>query len=310
MKIIFWGSPEFAVPFLEALLRKGFSVPLVVTQPDKIKGRGKKVSPTPVKEFALEHGLQVETPDRLRGNKEFLKKIKELEPEFYVVVAYGKFLPSEFLQVPVKAPINVHASLLPRYRGAAPMQWAIMNGERETGITIMIMNEKMDEGDILLQERVPIRFDDYIFDLEERLIRVGADLLIKSLIDFSSGRIEPVPQKGEPFHAPLIKKEDGKIDWEKDAVFIYNKVRALARWPVAFSFLRGIRISIHKAIPVRNINQGKPGEIIKIAKEELLVQTGDGVLSLIEIQRSGKKRLHVKDFLAGARLKVGDFFEN
>ncbi len=307
-KVIFWGSPEFAVPFLAGLLKKGFEVPLVVTQPDKPKGRKKEPQPTAVKEFAVKQGLKVFAPKKLKGNINLIEVLRREEPDYFVVMAYGKILPPEILEIPAIAPVNVHASLLPKYRGAAPIQWAIMNGERETGITIMIMNERMDEGDILAQERVPIRFDDYIEDLEQRLISTGVDLLIKTLIEFSEGKIKPQPQIGEPSYAPLIKKEDGKINWSEDAVSIYNKIRALTRWPTAYTFLNGKRINIYRALPLDVESSEKPGTIVR-AEKELLVSTGKGILSILELQREGKKRLPVKDFLAGARLKAGEVFE-
>ncbi len=310
IRVVFWGSPEFAVPFLDGLRKKEFEVPLVITQPDRPKGRSKKPLPTPVKEYALEHGITVESPEKIKNNEDLLHKLKEIDPDYYVVVAYGKILPRPLLEIPSKAPVNVHASLLPKYRGAAPIQWAIMNGERETGITIMVMNEGMDEGDILSMERVPIRFDDYIFDLEERLIRTGVDLLIKTLLDHYRGKIRPVPQTGTPTYAPMIKKSDGRINWEEDAISIYNKIRALVRWPVAHTFYKGKRVNIYRAIPLNEDHEGRPGEIVVVSRDQLIVQTGRGSLSILQLQREGKKILPVKDFLAGARLKPGEMFES
>ena len=292
------------------MYKSDFNIVKVITQPDKRKGRGKNVVAPPVKIQAEKLGLDVIQPVSLRNNDELVSEIKSLEVDFFVVVAYGKIIPDEYLVLPKLAPVNVHTSLLPKYRGAAPIQWAIYNGERETGVTVMLINSKMDEGDILAVERIPIKLEDSVYDVEKRLIKYGVNVLIKTLIRFCQGKIKPVVQSGTVVYAPLIKKDDGRIDWKRDALEIYNQIRAFARWPKSFVFYKGNRINILSAdIVNEQFNNALPGDIVEISKNSIIVKCGNGALSLYELQREGKKPLPVKDFLSGFKFEKGTAFE-
>lgn len=265
--------------------------------------------PPPVKVQAAKLGIEVIQPLTLKNNKELVNELKSLSPDFFVIVAYGKIIPNEYLEIPLLAPVNVHTSLLPKYRGAAPIQWAIYNGERETGISVMLINDKMDEGDILSVERIPIKLDDSVFDVESRLIKYGVNLLIKTLLKYCQGKITPIKQNGKAVYAPLIKKEDGKIDWNRDSLSIFNQIRAFERWPKSFSFFNGKRINILSSEIVSNEYSGNPGEVVEIAKDRLIVKCGTGALSLLVLQREGKKPLSVRDFLSGFKIEKGCLFE-
>ena len=309
MSIVFFGTPWFSVPALAELLKAKEDVRLVITQSDKVGGRGHKIISPPIKTFALEKGLTVLQPDNIRS-EDFIKIVRETQPEFIVVVAYGKILPVELLNMPLKGCINVHASLLPKYRGAAPIQWAIINGETVTGVTTMMMDEGLDTGDILMQKKVPIKEEDNTLSLSERLANEGANLLIETISGIRKGTIIPTPQEGEPTYAPIIKKEDGKINWRLSAREIHNRVRGLYPWPSAFTYLKGKLLKILKTEVFEGF--GEPGTIVRKGNRELIVGTGKGLLGLLELQIEGKKSVTVREFLngVGRNLKTGDRFSN
>ena len=304
MKIVFMGTPEFAVPSLNALLISKKDVAAVVTQPDKPSGRGKKLTPPPVKVRALKAGLTVLQPERIK-DETFANTLREINPDVIVVAAYGKILPKNIIRLPRYGCINVHASLLPRYRGAAPINWAIINGEKETGITIMQMDEGLDTGSILLQKGIEITKEDTAGALSNKLSKIGAELLIEGLNAIEKGEIKPIPQDNSmASYAPMLKKEDGQIDWTKGAEDIYNMVRGMDPWPGAFTYYKG---ELWKVWKVRHGDAGKghPGEILAADKDRIDVASGNSVISIIEIQPANKKRMAVSDFLRGNKIEKG-----
>ncbi|MFN3740013.1 MAG: methionyl-tRNA formyltransferase [Thermodesulfovibrionales bacterium] len=300
MSLIFFGTPEFAVPSLKALIDAGEEVSLVVTQSQKFKRNGTPI-PIPVKELAIRKAIPVLQPEKIR-DPEFIDLIKKHNPEFIIVVTYGKILPPEILRIPQRYPINVHASLLPRYRGAAPIQWAIIRGERFTGITTMLMDEGLDTGDILLQEKIEIKDDEDAVGLSKRLSELGAQLLLKTISGIRNSEIKPVPQEGEPSYAPPLKKGDGLIDWKKTAREIYNLIRGTVPWPCAETFLKGERLIILKAAVVDG--KGIPGRIEEV-EGRFLIGTGDGLLNILELKPEGKRAMDGLSFLRGRRIERG-----
>jgi methionyl-tRNA formyltransferase len=303
--IIFMGTPEFAVPSLIALHESSHHLSLVVTQPDRPKGRGRKVIPPPVKQTAIDLGYTIIQPDSVR-NEEFIKCIKQHRPDFLVVVAYGHILSKNILQVPRVGTINLHASLLPKYRGPAPIQWSIINGEAVTGVTTMLMDEGLDTGDILLSAEEKISPADTSASLHARLAGLGAKLLIETLNRFLDGNIIPVPQNHtQASHAPLLKKSDGQIDWDAPAEKISAFIRGLTPWPGAFTFHGSNRLKIFSAKSIDTEVAEVPGTIVKGFADELRVATGKGILSILEIQGASGKRLRAADFLRGYRLPPG-----
>lgn len=305
MKVVFMGTPEIAVPCLDKLIKTGIDVPLVVCQPDKPKGRGNKLQPPPIKEYAQKQQVEVFQPEKIKNNKEAIDKIASYSPDFIVVVAYGKILPKELLDIPKSAPINVHFSLLPKYRGAAPVNWAIINGENITGVTTMKMDEGLDTGDILLMKSVEIGKSDTALTLSEKLAHVGADLLVETLENYHN--ITPVPQEHEKFtYAPIIKKEDGKIDFNKSAEEIERMIRGFIPWPTAYTFLNGKMVKFFKAEVVEK--ECRPGEIIEVTKDSFTIGCGKNALKIYELQFEGKNKMDSKSFLAGFKLKTGDIF--
>lgn len=305
MRIIFFGTPSFAVPPLKALLQSEEEVVAVVTQPDKRKGRDRLSSLPPVKELAVDKGIKVLQPARIKESV-FIDELKSMNPEIIVVVAYGKILPSQILRLPQHGCINAHASLLPKYRGAAPVQWAIINGEKKTGITIMLMDEGLDTGDILLQEETEISDEDTAETLSKRLSNIGATLLIKTIKKIKDGSLKPIPQEGSPSYAPPLKKEDGRLNWARTARDIFNFVRGMYPWPSAYCYLNKERIKITRVKALEG--SGIAGRVEK-ADEEIIVGTGGGLISIIELQPESKRLMTAKDFLQGRRLKVGIFFD-
>lgn len=305
MRIIFFGTPSFAVPPLKALLQSEEEVVAVVTQPDKRKGRDRLSSLPPVKELAVDKGIKVLQPARIKESV-FIDELKSMNPEIIVVVAYGKILPSQILRLPQHGCINAHASLLPKYRGAAPVQWAIINGEKKTGITIMLMDEGLDTGDILLQEETEISDEDTAETLSRRLSNIGATLLIKTIKKIKDGSLKPIPQEGSPSYAPPLKKEDGRLNWARTARDIFNFVRGMYPWPSAYCYLNKERIKITRVKALEG--SGIAGRVEK-ADEEIIVGTGGGLISIIELQPESKRLMTAKDFLQGRRLKVGIFFD-
>ncbi len=305
IRIIFMGTPDFAVPALKALHKSGYEVVLVVTQPDRPKGRGRKLCPPPVKEAAIDLGYDVIQPVSIRTG-EFADSILKLKPDIFVVVAFGHILPKNILALPKIGAINIHASLLPKYRGAAPIQWAIINRETETGVTTMFMDEGMDTGDVLLSSKIKIAPDDTSASLHDRLADLGADLLIRTLQTLEAGTLNPLPQDHtKAGNAPLLKKSDGHIDWKMPAEALEAFIRGMTPWPGVFTFYRNRRLKIYKARPILTDVAESPGTVVKGFPDELLVATGKGALSVLEIQGASGKRLLIKDFLQGCKMPPG-----
>lgn len=311
MRLIFMGTPEAAVPTLEKLLDHGHDVLAVFTQPDKPVGRHQQLTPSPVKVRAEQRGLPVYQPEKIKTNEEVRQIFHALAPEAVVVVAYGKILPPWMLAIPPRGCINVHFSLLPKYRGAAPVTWAIVRGETETGVTTMLMDEGMDTGPILLQRSCPIGADETAPELTERLARMGADLLIETLEGLQQGRLTPIPQDdSQATYAPLLKREDGRIVWTLTAEEIRNRVRGFQPWPGAWTTLRGARVILWRAeaeAPLPTEQRAlAPGTICDIRKDAVAVVCGgNSRLIITELQLEGRKRLSAHEFLKGARLEVG-----
>ncbi len=314
MKIVFMGTPNFALPSLSRLLNDGHQIQLLVTRPDRPKGRGQKVAPPPTKELAMSQGIPVEQPTDLR-NSVLYNLLRSLQPEVIVVVAYGKFLPQELLDLPPYGGINLHASLLPKYRGASPVNWVINNGERETGVTTNKMSAEMDAGDILLARRVAIGPTETAEELGERLSIIGAELLSETLARLQEGRLTPRPQDhSQATFAPRLKKEDGKIDWGKGATQIFNAIRGMVPWPGAYSIFRGKKVILWRgelceAPAGKELPIGVPGEIVALAKRGIAVQCGEGVhLMVDELQPESRRRMRAVDFVNGYRVKAGERF--
>ena len=315
MKIVFMGTPHFALPSLRRLLDDGHQILLLVTRPDRPKGRGQKVSPPPTKELALSQGIPVEQPTDL-GSPDFYDRLKSLRPEVIVVVAYGKILPQELLDLPPYGGINLHASLLPKYRGASPVNWAIINGEQETGVTTIKMNAEMDAGDILLARRVSIGPMETAEELEEGLSLVGAELLSETLARLQEGKLTPHPQDpSQVTFAPRLKKEDGRIDWRKGTTQVFNAIRGLVPWPGAYSTFRGKKVIFWRGelfdVPAgKKLPVGVPGEIIFLDKRRIVVQCGERAHLLVtELQPGSRRRMGTVDFVNGYRVKPGERFE-
>ena len=306
MRLVFMGTPAFAVPSIQALLANGFHIVLVITQPDRPKGRGGRTALPPVKEFAASHGIPVLQPERLK-KQTFLDRLRTAAPDAIIVAAYGKILPLEILTLPRLGCINVHASLLPKYRGAAPIQRALMNGERETGVTIMLMDEGMDAGDILLQRPVPILNDDNFGSLSERLSRLGAELLIETLRRLEGNRLKPLPQDhSQASYAPPLTPSDEIISWHLPAGAIRNKVRALDPLPGARTLLSGKILKIWRVSVRTGDFPGEPGEILEISDEGIIVRAGEGAVAVHELQLAGGRRLQAAAFLRGHPLRGGN----
>lgn len=302
-KIIFMGTPEIAVPSLKALVENGFDIPLVITQPDKPKGRGQAVQYPPVKEYALTAGLEVYQPEKIKNNTEVMEKLKSISPDFFAVAAYGKILPQEVLDIPKIAPVNVHFSLLPKYRGPAPVNWAIMNGEEETGACTMLMDAGMDTGDILLTAKTPI-LKKNAGELADELAVTGAELLIKTLNEFES--IIPIKQDNDKAtKAPMMNKEMGLINWSQDAFQIERMIRAFTPWPASYSMLDNKKIKIFKSDVAEINHNAAAGTIIDVDKDSITVACGNNALKIFELQLEGKKRMDTKSFLAGYKLEKG-----
>ena len=302
------GTPEISVPFLEKL-KEIEDVVLVVTREDKPKGRGHEVEPPPVKVCAQKLGIEVWQPSSLKTD-EAVNFLKRFEPDIILVVAYGKILPSSILEIPKVAPLNVHFSLLPKYRGAAPVQWAIINGETETGVTVMRMNERMDAGDILLSEKVHIAPEDTTPTLFEKLIPVGINLMEKAMEVLKKGEAKFIKQNDDDAtYAPIIKKEDGLIDWRMSAKEIYNRIRGFQPWPCAYTYLKGKLVKIFKAqIIEQKTESGVPG-LISMSKEGIIVQCGSGQLLIKRLQMEGKREMDAEEMVRGRLIKEGEVFE-
>jgi methionyl-tRNA formyltransferase len=306
MKLLFMGSGRFALPSLEALLGSPHALLGLVTQPDKPAGRGHELTPPPTKGVAEALGVPVYQPAKVRA-PEVVERVRRLAPEGIVVVAYGQIIPRSILEIPPKGIINVHGSLLPAYRGAAPIQWAIVRGEKETGVTTMLMDEGMDTGPILLQRKTPIRPEDTGQSLEVRLAILGAELLMETVAAWEAGALQPIPQDSDRATlAPRIKKQDALIDWTLSAGEIERRVRGFIPWPVAHSSLRGVEVKIWSASAVEGVS-GTPGETLSIERDSVLVASGSAsALRLRELQAEGKRRMSAGEFARGFRLATGE----
>lgn len=311
MRILFMGTPEFAVPSLAALLASDDEVVGVVTQPDRPKGRGQELTAAPVKVLAQQHGRPVLQPTKMK-DPAFLDALKAWNADVIVVVAFGRILPPSILAVPPRGCINVHGSLLPKYRGAAPIQWAVINGERETGITTMLMDEGMDTGAMLLRESTAIHPDDTSGTLAARLAQIGARLLIQTLDQLKAGTLQAIPQDhSQATMAPIIKKEHGLIDWTMSAAAIAHRVRGFAPWPGAQTFAKGERWTIWAAtalsepLDASSVEPGPPGTVVRAGKEGIVVRTGDGLLRITMLQTAGSRRMAAGDYLAGHPIAPG-----
>ena len=309
MRIVFMGTPEFAVPSLEALLKSDDQVVGIVTQPDRPKGRGQALTPPPIKLIAQQAGIPFLQPAKIRV-PEFLTALAAWKPDLIAVTAYGRILHSPILTMPPMGCVNVHGSLLPKYRGAAPVQWAVINGETETGITTMMMDEGMDTGAMLLQEALPIFPDDTAGTLAPRLAVLGGRLLVETIAKLKAGTLIPQPQNHAlATMAPPLKKEDGAIDWMTSAISLANRVRGLSPWPGAYTYFGGERWMLWSAVQSPVKSDAVPGTILDVTKQSILVATGEGGLALREIQPANSKRLTVAQYLAGHRVSKGQRFD-
>ena len=308
MSLVFCGTPQFAVPTLEKLLRAEHSVSLVLTQPDRPKGRGLELVSSPVKQSALKHGLPIYQPEKIKTNEELRAKLEAISPDAIIVVGYGRIIPKWMLDLPRYGNINLHASLLPKYRGAAPIQWAVANGETVTGVTTMRIDEGLDTGDILLQRELAILRNDTSETLAPRLAEIGAELMIETLRGLATDSITARKQNdAEATLAPILKKEDGRIDFSRSAQEIYNRFRGFQPWPGAFTSFRGRNLSVAAMKP---ISEG----IVDVAPAEIAIRDGrliagcanQTVIELLEVQPEGKKRIASRDFIHGYRLQAGE----
>ncbi|MBI4436621.1 MAG: methionyl-tRNA formyltransferase [Candidatus Omnitrophica bacterium] len=307
MKIIFFGTSDFAIPSLEVLLRSGHDLVSVVTQPDKPGGRNRELLQGPVKQWASAASLPTLQPEEL-SDFSFMMGLKKMSPELFVVVSYGKILPPFLLALPPHGAINVHPSLLPKYRGASPIPWAILNGDSKTGISILRMTEKVDAGEILLQKEVGIGKEEDASQLSKRLSALGGELLLELLRKIEKGEVEAFPQKGVVTFAPRFKKEEGRIDWRRSAEELSRQIRALVPWPGSFTLLHGKRWVVWKGKAIGEKREGKPGEIVGLGPEGIAVATGKGKLLLEEIQLEGKEKMKSGSFLLGHPLRLGETF--
>jgi methionyl-tRNA formyltransferase len=302
-RVIFMGTPEFACPTLQRLIDRGEQVVAVVTQPDRPKGRGQKLMSPPVKELALKYGLPVIQPIKVR-DPDVIERLRELRPDVLVVVAFGQILPKALLEIPPLGCINVHASLLPRYRGAAPLNWCIVNGETETGVTTMLMDVGLDTGPMLLKRSTPLDGNEDIVSLHDRMSIMGAELLSETLDGLAAGSIVPQVQDGDQScYASMLKKEDGLVNWNRDAGSIHNQVRGLVVWPGAYTFLDGLVLKIYRARV--STGSGLPGQVLRADKKGLEVACLTGSLIIEEVQLAGKKRLDIASFLSGYAISEG-----
>lgn len=308
LNIVFMGTPDFAVPSLNALLNSPDKVVAVICQPDRKKGRGRKLLPPPVKVVAQEAGLPVLQPEKVK-TPEFLAELTSFSPDLIVVVAYGKILPEAILELPPMGAINVHGSLLPKYRGAAPIQWAVINGEQESGVTIMQMDKGMDTGDILYPIAIPIEDQDTAGSLFEKLAELGGTALVTAVEKLKKGELQPVPQDhGLATHAPMLTKEQGHIDWSKPAAQIHCLIRGLDPWPSAYSFFEDKRFRFFAPHIITKTAAEAPGTVCRADNQGLLIATGEYYLLIDEIQPEGKKRMSVQACLNGTPIAPGSIF--
>lgn len=305
MKIVFMGTPDFAVPALEALVKGGHQVIAVVTQPDKPKGRGKGMAMPPVKEKAMEFNIPVYQPVKVR-EEGFFQQLRELSPEVIVVAAFGQILPKAILDLPRYGCINIHASLLPKYRGAAPIQWAIINGEKETGVTTMMMDTGLDTGDMLEKTVVPIEEEETAQSLSDKLSAAGGPLILSTLKKVEEGTLTRTPQRDEEScYAKILQKTLGRIDWNREAEHIERLIRGLNPWPSAYTTLNGKSLKLWKAKALLEEYPGEAGQVVKAVGNELLIKTGKGTLKAEALQLEGKKRMEADAFLRGCPIEEG-----
>ena len=319
MKIVFMGTPDFAEESLRAIYEAGYEILTVVTNPDRPQGRGMKMSISPVKKFAEEKGLPILQPEKVRKNEEFITKIKDLKPDVICVVAYGKILPKEILEIPKYGCINVHGSLLPKYRGAAPIQWAVLNGDKETGITTMYMDVGMDTGDMILKEKVTIGDDETTGELWDRLAKIGGELLVKTLKEIENGTAKRIKQDDDFSLAPMLDKSIAKIDWKnKKAIEIKNLVRGLNPIMGAYSFLNDKKIKFWKVDILNNndinIEENKENlengtVLISDAKQGLYIKAKEGIIKVLEIQGKKGKKMDIASFLRGNKIEKFEIFK-
>lgn len=308
MRIVFMGTPDFAVPSLEMLVKEGYEVVAVITQPDKPKGRGNKMTAPPVKEFALKHQIKVLQPEKIK-TPEFIDQIRAFIPDLLITAAYGKILTKELLEVPVYGCINVHGSLLPAYRGAAPINWAVIKGEKKTGITTMYTDVGVDTGDMLLKKELEIGSDMTVGELHDKMSVLGAEVLMETLTALINGTLQRIPQEdSQSSYAPMMNKELGHIDWNKSALEIHNLVRGTDPWPGAYTFLLGNRMRVWKTslVPGKSDTEIDNGKILKVDDEGILVKCPDGNLMIKEVQFDSSKRMSVGDYIRGHEINAGE----
>ncbi|MBI4546786.1 MAG: methionyl-tRNA formyltransferase [Ignavibacteriae bacterium] len=306
MRIVFMGTPEFAVPSLKILLDNQYPIVGVVTAPDKPAGRGQQFSTSPIKDFALEKHLLVMQPEKLKEER-FIKQLRSVEPDIFVVVAF-RILPPDVFTIPTLGSFNLHPSLLPKYRGAAPINWAIIKGENETGVTTFFLKESVDTGNIILQARVPIGNNETAGELHDRLADIGAELVLHSVRLIETGKAHPRPQDDSlASAAPKILKEHCRIDWSTSAKEVHNFVRGLSPKPCAYTFHGSTMMKIYRSTVGPDSHSGNPGEILR-ADKQLLIAAGEGVIEVLELQQEGKRKLSAEEFLRGYRVQIGETF--
>ncbi len=310
MKIVYMGTPDFAVPALESIINAGHEVLCVVTQPDRPKGRGKELAVSPVKACALEHNLPVFQPERIK-TAESVEYLRNLSADLFVVAAFGQILSQEVLDLPRYGCVNIHASLLPLYRGAAPIQQAVLDGQSETGVTIMKMDIGCDTGDILLQERIPITEEDTAGTMFDKLATLGAETIVKALPLIEAGELTPVKQDEEKStKAGKVRKEEGHLNWEHDAAFLCRLIRAMSPWPSAYTRMEGKTLKIWKARALPQARAaGAAGTITEVGKDYLTIQTGNGLVCVTELQLEGKRRMTTEEFLRGCHVTAGTILQ-
>lgn len=307
MRVVFMGTPDFSVPTLQSLIDEKYDVVGVVTQPDKPKGRGRTMQFTPVKELAVKYSIPVLQPVKLKNDDVFFEELKALKPDVIVVIAFGQILPDRVLELPKYGCINIHASLLPKYRGAAPIQWAILNGEKETGVTTMMMDSGLDTGDMILRKVIPIEEKETGGSLFDKLAYAGGDLIIETLKQAEAGTLKRIPQNNdESNYVSIIKKEYGCMDFTKSALELERLIRGLNPWPSAFTSLHGKTLKVWDADVVETVSEEKPGTILSVDKDSFTVMTGEGALKILELQLEGKKRMMTEAFLRGYKLETGE----
>ena len=304
MKIVFMGTPDFAVPSLEALIEK-YGVEAVFTQPDRPKGRGKKMAFSPVKEVAIRHDIKVFQPEKLKDDREAIEYLKDLKPDFIIVVAFGQILTKEVLDIPKYGCINLHASLLPMYRGAAPLNWVVINGERKSGNTTMLMDVGLDTGDMLLKDEVEITENMTAGELHDILMVRGANLLIETIEGVANGTIKGIKQEGETCYAKMLSKNTGKISWDKSAIEIHNLIRGLNPWPIAHTTYKDEYMKIYESEVLAENSNKEPGTILSVNKTGMKVSCNEGVLLVKKVQFPNGKPLTIEQYINGKDIEVG-----